>query len=58
MFSMIALVISMVALAVCLLTAISGVLSDGLKGLKKRGKPIGIAFSIYAVAFILFLITQ
>lgn len=58
MFSMIALIISMVALAVCLLTAISGVLSDGLKGLKKRGKLIGVSFAIYAVAFLLFLITQ
>lgn len=58
MVSMIALIVSMVALAVSLLVAISGVLSDGLKGLKKRGKLIGIAFSIYAATFLIFLITQ
>lgn len=58
MLSTIALIISMVALAVCLLAAISSVLSDGLKGLKKRGKLIGIAFSIYAVTFLVFLIFQ
>ena len=58
MLSAIALIISLVALAVSLLAAISGVLGDGLKGLKKRGKLIGIAFSIYAVTFLVFLITQ
>ena len=33
-----ALVVSIIALAVCLLTALHGVLSDGLKGLKQRSK--------------------
>lgn len=47
----VALVVSIIALAVCLLTALHGVLSDVLKGLKQRSKPIGISFLIYAVAF-------
>ena len=51
----VALVVSIIALAVCLLTALHGVLSDGLKGLKQRSKPIGISFLIYAVAFLLFI---
>lgn len=58
MVSMIAFIISMVALAVSLLAAISGVLSDGLKGLKKRGKLMGIAFYIYVVSFLVFFTTQ
>ena len=51
----VALVVSIIALAVCLLTALHGVLSDGLKGLKQRSKSIGISFLIYAVAFLLFI---
>ena len=43
----VALVVSIIALAVCLLTALHGVLSDGLKGLKQRSKPIGISFLIF-----------
>lgn len=58
MISTVALIISLIALAVCLLSAISAILSDGLKGLKKRGKLIGTAFSIYAVTFLIFLIFQ
>lgn len=54
----VALVVSIIALAVCLLTALHGVLSDGLKGLKQRSKPIGISFLIYAVAFLLFIFFQ
>lgn len=42
----VALVVSIIALAVCLLTALHGVLSDGLKGLKQRSKSIGISFLI------------
>lgn len=54
----VALVVSIIALAVCLLTALHGVLSDGLKGLKQRSKSIGISFLIYAVAFLLFIFFQ
>ena len=54
----VALVVSIIALAVCLLTALNGVLSDGLKGLKQRSKSIGISFLIYAVAFLLFIFFQ
>ena len=59
----VALVVSIIALAVCLLTALhgvlsDGVLSDGLKGLKQRSKSIGISFLIYAVAFLLFIFFQ
>ena len=54
----VALVVSIIALAVCLLTALHGVLSDGLKGLKQRSKPISISFLIYAVAFLLFIFFQ
>ena len=52
------IVVSIIALAVCLLTALHGVLSDGLKGLKQRSKSIGISFLIYAVAFLLFIFFQ
>ena len=51
----VALVVSIIALAVCLLTALHGVLR---KGLKQRSKPIGISFLIYAVAFLLFIFFQ
>lgn len=51
----VALVISLIAIALCLLIAMSGILSDGLKGLKQRSKPISISFLIYAVAFLLFI---
>lgn len=51
----VALVVSIIALAVCLLTALHGVLSDGLK---QRSKPISISFLIYAVAFLLFIFFQ
>ena len=54
----VALVISLIAIALCLLIAMSGILSDGLKGLKQRSKPIGISFLIYAVAFLLFIFFQ
>lgn len=57
-FLKVALVVSIIALAVCLLTALHGVLSDGLKGLKQRSKPISISFLIYAVAFLLFIFFQ
>ena len=43
----VALVVSIIALAVCLLTALHGVLSDGLKGLKQRSKSIGISSVSY-----------
>ena len=51
----VALVISLIAFAVCLIMALNGILSDGLKGLKQRSKPIGISFLIYAVAFLFFI---
>ena len=54
----VALVISLIAFAVCLLMALNGILSDGLKGLKQRLKPIWISFLIYAVAFLLFIFFQ
>ena len=46
----VALVVSIIALAVCLLTALHGVLSDGLKGLKQRSKPIGISFLMWQMS--------
>ena len=54
----VALVISLIAIALCLLIAMSGILSDGLKGLKQRSKPISISFLIYAVAFLFFIFFQ
>ena len=54
----VALIISLIAFAVCLIMALNGILSDGLKGLKQRSKPIGISFLIYAVAFLLFILFQ
>ena len=57
MVSMIALIVSMVALAVGFLIAI-GILSDGLKGLRQKGKPIIAALIVYAICFLIFLFTQ
>ena len=54
----VALAISLIAIALCLLIAMSGILSDGLKGLKQRSKPLIISFLIYAVAFLLFIFFQ
>ena len=54
----VALVISLIAFAVCLIMALNGRLGDGLKGLKQRSKPIGISFLIYAVAFLFFIFFQ
>ena len=54
----VALVVSIIALVVCLLIALNGILSDGLKGLKQRSKPIGISFLIYAETFVLFIFFQ
>ena len=54
----VALVVSIIALAVCLITALHGVLRDGIKGLKQRSKYIGISFLIYAVDFLLFIFFQ
>lgn len=54
----VALVVSIIALVVCLLIALNDILSDGLKGLKQRSKPIGISFLIYAVTFLLFIFFQ
>lgn len=58
MISTISLVSSMVALAACILIAVSGMLCDGLKGVKKKGRPILISFLIYAGSFLVFLIGQ
>lgn len=54
----VALVVSIIALVVCLLIALNGILSDGLKGLKQRSKPIVISFLVYAVTFLLFIFFQ
>lgn len=40
----VALVISLIALAVCLLMALHGILSDGLKGLNRDQNPSGFHF--------------
>ena len=58
MMTKIALVISMAALATCLLAGIAGILSDGLKGLKRNGKVIGAAFAVYAIAFVAYFVGQ
>lgn len=58
MISTITLVISMIALAVCMLAALNCILKYGLKGLKEKGKLLGITFFIYVVTFLIFLITQ
>ena len=54
----VALVVSIIALVVCLLIALNGILSDGLKGLKQRSKPIRISFLLYALTFLLFIFFQ
>ncbi|MBK3496509.1 hypothetical protein JFL43_16920 [Viridibacillus sp. YIM B01967] len=58
MLSEICLVIAMLALGSMLLAAVSGLLKDGLKGLKRNGKWAGISLVIYVIAFAVFLITQ
>ena len=46
--------VSMIALIV----AINGILSDGIKGLRQKGKPIIAAFIVYVLCFLTFLFTQ
>lgn len=52
--NMTSIIISMVALAICIMTAISGILKDGVKGLDKNKKVIAISFVVYAIFFLVF----
>ncbi|HBG0433319.1 TPA: receptor [Enterococcus faecium] len=56
--NMTSIIISMVALAICIITAISGILKDGVKGLDKNKKVIAISFVVYAIFFLVFFLTQ
>jgi hypothetical protein len=58
MLSGICLVIAMLALGSTLLAAVSGLLKDGLKGLKGNAKWVGISLAIYVITFTIFLFTQ
>lgn len=58
MLSNICLVIAMVALGSMLLAAVSGLLKDGLKGLKSNARWAGISLGIYVITFSIFLFTQ
>lgn len=58
MLSNICLVIAMLALGSMLLAAVSGLLKDGLRGLKNNAKWAGISLMIYVITYAVFLITQ
>lgn len=58
MFSQAAFLVAMAALACCLLLALYAVCCDGVDGIRRRKAPLYLCFSIYAVAFTLFLVTQ
>lgn len=58
MFSQIAFVVAMIALACCLLLALQTLLADGINGIRRRKAVLYLSFSVYAVAFTLFLVTQ
>lgn len=48
----------MLAFACCLFMAVGAVLAEGLRGIATRKRPLYLTFSIYAVAFVLYLVTQ
>lgn len=56
--NMLAIIISLLALAICVLVAITGLFKDGFKGLKEKRKPIFISFVGYVVFFLVFILTQ
>ena len=58
MFSQIAFLVAMAALACCLLLTLCAVCCDGVDGIRRHKAPLYLTFSICAVAFTLFLVTQ
>ena len=51
-------IVAMLAFACCLFMAVGAVLAEGLRGIATRKRPLYLTFSIYAVAFVLYLVTQ
>ena len=58
MLSQAAFIVAMLAFAACLFMAVGALLDEGLKGMIHCKKPLCIAFSIYATAFVLYLVIQ
>lgn len=58
MFSQAAFIVAMVALVCCCLLAFHVFFKDGLDGIRRHKASLYLTFSIYAVAFTLFLVTQ
>ena len=58
MISQTAFIVSMLAFAACLFMAVGALLNKGLRGMIRCKKPLCIAFSIYAAAFVLYLVIQ
>lgn len=58
MFANACFIIAMLALACCLFMAVGAVLTEGLRGIVTRKRPLYLAFSLYTVAFVLYLVTQ
>ena len=58
MFSQIAFLVAMAALICCFLLTLYSFFNDGLEGLRRHKASLYLVFSIYAVAFTLFLVTQ
>lgn len=48
----------MIAFACCALLAIHALFQDGLHGIQRHKKSLYLIFSIYVLAFTLFLVTQ
>ena len=58
MFSTVCFIVAMLAFTCCLFMAVGAVLAEGLRGIATRKRPLYLTFSIYAVAFVLYLVTQ
>ncbi|MEE0511614.1 MAG: hypothetical protein UDG94_10310 [Peptococcaceae bacterium] len=58
MFSQAAFLVAMVAFACCVLLTIHALLEGGLSGIKRHKKSLYLTFSLYVLAFTLFLVTQ
>lgn len=58
MFFQAAFLVAMIAFACCALLTIHALFQDGLHGIQRHKKSLYLIFSIYVLAFTLFLVTQ
>lgn len=58
MLAQVSIILSMFFLALTLLFALRALFAEGINGIATRKRPLYLTFSIYAVAFVLYLVTQ